>query len=133
MTSYVAGFLFNEDKTKVALIEKQRPQWQAGLLNGIGGHIEKGETSFDAMRREFKEETGVENIDWNSLITLAGSDWEVHFFYGFGDITKVRSLTDEIVVVVDINPLPENIIDNLKWLIPMALDPALTSYSRVEI
>jgi len=80
------------------------------------------------MRREFKEETGVEGIDWNSLIVLAGTDWEVHFFCGFGDVEKCKSLTDEIVVVVDVNPLPENVIPNLKWLIPMVFDLALTSY-----
>ena len=37
---YVVGFAFNKEKTKVLLIKKTKPDWQAGQLNGIGGKIE---------------------------------------------------------------------------------------------
>ena len=40
------------------VIKKERPVWQAGLLNAIGGHVEKGEYPVEAMQREFLEETG---------------------------------------------------------------------------
>lgn len=55
---YVLGFMFNEDESKVLLVHKNRPTWQAGKLNGIGGKIEAGETPLQAMEREFMEETG---------------------------------------------------------------------------
>jgi 8-oxo-dGTP diphosphatase len=42
MNKYVVGFLFNSDTNKVCLIKKNRPQWQKGRLNGVGGHIEDG-------------------------------------------------------------------------------------------
>lgn len=32
----------------------------AGLYNGLGGHVEAGESVLDAARREFTEETGLE-------------------------------------------------------------------------
>lgn len=35
----------------------------AGLLNGVGGHIEQGEDVLAAARREFKEESGLELVD----------------------------------------------------------------------
>ena len=58
-TKYVLGFAFNKGCTEVLLIEKKRPNWMVGKLNGVGGHIEDGETPIDAMVREFKEETNL--------------------------------------------------------------------------
>ena len=65
MTSYVLGFAFDE-RGRVALIEKQKPEWQKGRYNGIGGKIEANEKCVPgasigqvAMAREFEEETGV--------------------------------------------------------------------------
>ena len=55
---YVLGFVFNYSKNQVLLIEKQRPAWQMGRWNGIGGEIEEGETPYQAMVRESVEETG---------------------------------------------------------------------------
>lgn len=55
---YVLGIMFSEDEERVLAIWKNRPDWQAGKLNGIGGKIEDGETPIEAMRREFREETG---------------------------------------------------------------------------
>jgi 8-oxo-dGTP pyrophosphatase MutT (NUDIX family) len=54
---YVVGFLFSEDESRVLLVWKNRPAWQDGKLNGVGGKIEAGETPLQAMEREFKEET----------------------------------------------------------------------------
>ena len=34
---YACGFLFSQDRTRVVLIRKRRPAWQAGKLNGVGG------------------------------------------------------------------------------------------------
>ena len=37
MKYYVAGFMYSKDRKKVVLIEKINPEWQRGLLNGVGG------------------------------------------------------------------------------------------------
>lgn len=55
---FVLGFCFDFGYHNVLLIEKNRPPWQAGKLNGIGGKIEEGESPAAAMAREFREETG---------------------------------------------------------------------------
>ncbi len=44
---YVVTFLFTPDLQKVWLIEKQKPEWQKGCLNGIGGKIEDYEAPKD--------------------------------------------------------------------------------------
>ena len=44
MMNYCAGFLFDPEKELVVLIEKQKPAWQKGKLNAVGGKIEQGET-----------------------------------------------------------------------------------------
>src|SRR5205085_1283386 len=71
-THYVAGFLFDEEAANVALIRKSKPRWQAGLLNGIGGHVEANESPERAMAREFYEETGVliPISDWKKVAVL---------------------------------------------------------------
>lgn len=57
--SYVCGFAFSLNLRRVWLIVKNRPAWQKGRVNGIGGRVEGKETATQAMVREFKEETGV--------------------------------------------------------------------------
>lgn len=125
----VVGFLFSHSdigyNSHVALIMKQRPQWQRGFLNGPGGHVEDGENSKDAMIREFEEETGIHEEHWKKFATLncVGGTAEVDFFKGFIlGRPYLTSRTDECVnwyPVHLINELP--IIQNLKWMIPLAI------------
>ena len=85
MIKYVVGFAFSRNKTEVVLILKQKPDWQAGKLNGIGGKIEELDQSpHHAMSREFAEETGVKipMILWHRFAVLKGIDYkaELHCF-----------------------------------------------------
>lgn len=126
MIKYVAGFLFSQDRTKVALIRKNKPEWQAGKLNGIGGKIENGESASDAMEREFKEEAGVfiPWYGWDCFADIEGEDYKCYFFRCFSDdLFNVRTMEDEFVCIYDVNDVnsfPH--IPNLSWLIPLALD-----------
>jgi len=121
-THYVAGFLFNRQETEVVLIRKNRPAWQKGLLNGVGGKIEQGESPSFAMTREFKEETGMNVEGWAEFACLEFDKACVHFFMAHSDVYQVSSLTDEEVNVYLVISLPElQTIPNIQWLIPMAL------------
>lgn len=120
---YVCGFLFSPERDRVLLIRKNRPRWQAGRLNGVGGKIEPGETPLEAMRREFREETGLEIDDWQPVADLVLEGSIIHFFAAFdGAIGDARALTDEKLEIHPADALPKDVLGNLRVLVPLALD-----------
>lgn len=137
MIQYVTGFAFSDDHTKVVLIKKTKPEWQAGRFNGVGGKIEGDERPVEAMVREFREETGLETTldSWKDVCCFEGKDFVVHFFSRFNDdIFGAKTTTEETVVVTETehaHEVPELFIPNLSWLIPMALDNRDTEVSAV--
>src|SRR5690242_4185314 len=106
---YILGFAFNRDKSKVLLIKKNRPQWQAGFFNGIGGKIEDFDASTaDAMVREFREETGIVTSpeQWNQYAKVASPYFDVTCYWTVVDnFEEYQSITDEIVFPVGIDYL----------------------------
>jgi 8-oxo-dGTP diphosphatase len=123
VNKYVVGFLFDSDNNAVCLIKKNRPLWQKGRLNGVGGHIEDGESPKVAMTREFGEEAGERNIDWRQFLLVTGSGYELYCFTAKSDgksLKNIHSVTDEIIGWYPIDSLPDNILPNMKWIIPMA-------------
>lgn len=127
MKKYVVGFLYNPELSKVVLIRKKRPDWQAGLLNGIGGKVEKDESPERAMKREFEEETGV-ILNWtisNLFAEIEGKTWIVYFYHMISDrFDEVKTMTDEEIFKYNLEDVyyDTEIIPNLKWLIPIILD-----------
>ena len=134
MQEYVCGFLFSPDRSRVVLIRKRRPAWQAGRLNGVGGKVEPGENFLRAMTREFQEEAGMTINDWHPVLTLTGPDWRGHFFRAFGNVDAVRALTDEALEIHRVAELPGDTIANLHWMIPLMLDQEVAEGSyRVQM
>ena len=129
---YVVGFMFSTDHKRVALIRKTHPDWQKGKRNGVGGKINLGECGIEAMVREFKEETGAVTRagQWKLFATLSGGDgdigrFELVCYATVGDLSALRTTTDEEIEVVkteSITPLRRDVVENLTWLVPLALD-----------
>ncbi len=122
----VVGFAFTADRGSVILIRKERPEWQKGKLNGVGGHIEQGEHPNKAMTREFEEETGVhvKAERWTRVVMMEGHDWHVTFYKcGLTNLDRhhIQTMTDEKVVEVQCD-IPKGMIQNLTWLLPLCLD-----------
>lgn len=127
MTNYCLGFAFCQNR--VLLIGKLRPDWQNGKCNGIGGKIEVSDKSYRAaMVREFKEETGKDTLetDWKFVGTMmfGHSNIEVYKIAFEVEWTPFNE-HDEKCAWYDIDKLPDNVIPNLRWLIPLMLDNAL--------
>jgi 8-oxo-dGTP pyrophosphatase MutT (NUDIX family) len=127
MTEYVLGFVFNSTGDYVLLMQKQKPKWQAGFWNGIGGKIEPDETAYHAMVREANEEIGLTDADWKVFAELHGKDFRVvvfKAFIGMDDLQACRAQEEEPIYVFATHALPKpEMITNLRWLIPLALDP----------
>ena len=138
MDRFVVGFAFNEKATGILLVKKLRPKWQRGLLNGIGGKIEKDESPLDAMRRECKEETGL-SLNWihRGIMKDRNNDnhkFECHMFYAYSqDIFDFKQIEDEPLGVYD--PLcihHTQVITNLNFLIPFGMYNDGSSYMRLD-
>jgi 8-oxo-dGTP diphosphatase len=129
---YVAGFLFSPDYQQVVLIKKEKPAWQAGKLNAVGGKVELGETPVIAMSREFEEEAGLKIDDWKSFCTLSGEGYVVHFFYSVSDDFKAsKTCTHESVgtyvtsdIIASSQPKVPEILHNISWLMTLVLSIA---------
>lgn len=137
-TEYVVGFMFSSDHERIALIRKNKPEWQKGKLNGIGGRMQQDEAPVGTMVREFEEETGaITSIDqWKMYAEIVGENWKVYFFVTTGDIYKLSSTTIEQVEVhmtSNVNIFNPEVIDNLPWLVPLALNHLQTKNPNYTI
>lgn len=120
------GFIFTPDYSQVLLITKNRPSWQAGLVNGLGGKCEVGENTVACVSREIYEEAGLDipPSDWQFVTDITWAEWRVDIFAATfdGHMNQAESQTDELVAWYLVTKLPPNVMSNLRWLIPLAVD-----------
>ena len=106
----VTGVLENDVGEILLLHRRKERDTHGGLWSFVSGHIEKGETSEEALERELEEEVGVdsfevvEKVEWMDNVSHLDYDFEVHLF---------RCLVDEQEVEVD-----DYEHDNHAWIKP---------------
>lgn len=131
---YTLGFIFNQNKDSIILIEKQKPAWQAGYYNGIGGKYSPDDIApINTMIREAKEEIGVITLpeDWTQFAELSGTDFLIYCYYLINDdiFSNAESKESEKISKIQIsNLIYYKRIPNLSWLIPLALDSSVKNY-----
>lgn len=121
------GFLFDPPEERVLLVHKTNgPAPIRGKWNGIGGKVEPNETVLDCMKREAWEEALVKTPAWREYASMDGHDWAV-FVFKAQLHTEVVGNGDEgpteWFFVRDVIEGKINTPYNLKWLIPLALEP----------
>lgn len=131
---YVVGFLFRDSGREVALVRKNRPDWQRGFLNGVGGRVEIGETASQAMEREFAEEAAAKVVNWRNFGVLSAPDVPMAVaLYASETPASIATKTDEEVGWYKLSELDRlQVVPNLRWIIPAAREAGRFVIARCE-
>lgn len=132
---YVLALLFTANGERVVLMRRTRPAWQAGRVNALGGKIMAGEAPGDAAQREVREETGVDvpADEWEELLVWEDAVYRMHVMKSFSARAEsARTVEDQEVFLAPVSRLPANVIDNLRWLVPLARDRDVSLPVRVR-
>lgn len=124
---YVVNAIFSPDLQDILIIRKNRPQWQAGKFNLIGGKVEVSEDFCDAVIRETKEECGLDissdDIRNVGIIEKKNEYLVVCYVTVTESIYEFSSMTDEAVYRVtmeELRSLPEEKrVNNLLSLVEL--------------
>jgi len=121
--SLVVGFI--TDGKRVLLINKNRPENQKGLYNGVGGAALENETPLEAMVREAKEETGLKIKDWLEIDVFPYPNGITLYLYQASisskEIEQFQSPTDEKVSLFDKDELPKNLVHDVAYIVKKRL------------
>lgn len=124
----VVGFIFSRHLDHVVLIEKKRPNWQAGHLNGVGGHVRtlRHETPRLAMSREAEEESALKIHPEDWLEVAIFPKWNLHVFAGrHRNLRSVLTMTDEEVYVVGLERVLAGhveLVEHTQWMVAMSIE-----------
>ncbi len=125
--AYVLGLIFDAARRNVLLIRKNRPAFQAGRLNGLGGKVELGESPFQAIVREINEEANLVTTpeQWSFFGVMEGVGFAVHCFHAqVADLGLATAMTDESLVVLSVDDprIHHEGLSNLTAVLSAALD-----------
>ncbi|MEJ2549242.1 MAG: NUDIX domain-containing protein [Anaerolineales bacterium] len=120
-------FLLRDEQLLLLRIAADRGAW-SGMLNGIGGHVRRGEDPLTSAKREIREETGLEPL----ILRLCGvvivdvkeeTGIGLYVFVGESPSTKIRPSPEGQPLWVPLKSLRDlDLVEDLPTIIPRALD-----------
>lgn len=119
-------FLVSGGDILLTRVAEGRGGW-AGKLNGLGGHVERGESPVESARREVTEETGLSPADLRLcgvVVVDVGADPGIglYVFVGEAPARAVRGSSEGEPVWVGIDRLAAvELVEDLPGMIPRAL------------
>jgi 8-oxo-dGTP diphosphatase len=121
------SFLVREDSVLLIRLAEGHGSW-AGRLNGVGGHIEKGEDPYASAKREIREETGLEPLGLKLcgvVIVDTGTQPGIglYVFVGNAEAQNPRPSSEGEPVWTPIDELESQpLVEDLPLLLPRALN-----------
>lgn len=118
--------IFLQREHEVLLLRGAAHKWFAGRYNGVGGHVEPGETIIEAAAREVREETGASptHLRLRAVIHITGEPGVLLFVFTGALEGDIRPTTDEgtleWVSLATLEHVP--LVADLRWLLPRVLD-----------
>lgn len=104
------GYILSPDRKSTLLVHRNKrgDDQHLGKYNGLGGKLEADEDIVSGMRREIREEAGVEvdNLELRGTISWPGFGKHGEDWLGF--IFRIGTIIGE--------PHPENAEGNLEWV-----------------
>src|SRR5262245_23208320 len=136
------GYVLSPDGRRVLLIHRNRRPDDAhfGKYNGLGGKLDPGEDVVAGMRREVREEAGLECVKLLLRGTVSWPGFGSHGEDWFGFVFRVDEFQGE--------PLPDNPEGTLEWVevgrilelplwegdrhfLPLVFDPSVNQFHGV--
>ena len=136
------GYVFSPDGRRVLMIHRNARPGDAhfGKYNGLGGKLEPGEDVVAGLRREVREEAGIECAELQLAGTISWPGFGKHGEDWFGFIFRVARFTGtplsanpegtlEWVEVDRVATLP--LWDGDRFFLPLVFDPAAPQFHGV--
>lgn len=101
------GIAIDTKCEQVVLVKKDRPEEQAGCYNFPGGKLSVNEHPRDAMRREFKEETGVWIETWLPVCRKEDSGFTIYCYAALTDDLWMVEQQEGETEVPEVIPIEE--------------------------
>lgn len=104
------GYVLSPDGSRVLLIHRNRnpADYHFGKYNGLGGKLEAGEDVVAGMRREIREEAGIECTQLSLRGTISWPGFGKHGEDWFGFLFRIDAFTG--------TPLDGNAEGSLVWV-----------------
>ncbi|MBR1609136.1 MAG: 8-oxo-dGTP diphosphatase [Kiritimatiellae bacterium] len=104
------GYILSPDGAKVLMVHRtyRESDENLGKYNGVGGHLERGEGVAECMKREIREETGLEVVSMRLRGTVCWSDFGPSKTEWLGFVFVVDSFRGE--------PFADNEEGTLSWV-----------------